>query len=320
MIQNDGYILFEDPDIEANGPIPPHDSLIFLFPRTDIDPRLYEWTVNVRYNHVVGDSKRVAYLPAKPGSFTLDINANRVRVTPVVAVGTEILIRLDGHILGDHKLLKKEVSGLTSVIVFNREVGDPTDLTTLDWTLYNWRKDTREYVRVPDADYSLVKAVDKVTATLTNPITSWVSTRLLGVFPSGAPTADEKVRVTSNDTTTDYLLPKLRAGAGIAITEYNDGADEQAEITATGAGANDKFSVFVTGPYDATSKTGYTLPEAALHNPPNDVVQLYHNGRRLNPNEYTMIETFVGSGKYKDLTLVFAPNPKSKIYADYVAA
>lgn len=39
-----------------------------------------------------------------------------------------------------------------------------------------------------------------------------------------------KVKVTSNDTTADYLLNKLAAGDGIAITEVNDAGDEDARI------------------------------------------------------------------------------------------
>lgn len=44
---------------------------------------------------------------------------------------------------------------------------------------------------------------------------------------------DEKVKVTANDTTADYLLAKLAAGTGIAITEINDGGDEDAQIAVT---------------------------------------------------------------------------------------
>jgi len=41
---------------------------------------------------------------------------------------------------------------------------------------------------------------------------------------------DEKVKVTSNDTTEDYLLAKLSGGRLITVTELNDGGNEQAEI------------------------------------------------------------------------------------------
>jgi len=45
--------------------------------------------------------------------------------------------------------------------------------------------------------------------------------------------SDEKVKVTSNDTTTDYLLEKLVAGPNITITEQNDGGEEKIVISAS---------------------------------------------------------------------------------------
>ena len=48
--------------------------------------------------------------------------------------------------------------------------------------------------------------------------------------PAGPGGDDEKVKVTSNDTTEDYLLAKLSGGRLITITELNDGGNEQAEI------------------------------------------------------------------------------------------
>jgi hypothetical protein len=47
--------------------------------------------------------------------------------------------------------------------------------------------------------------------------------------PAG-PGDDEKVKVTSNDTTADYLFAKLSGGRLITVTELNDGGNEQAEI------------------------------------------------------------------------------------------
>ncbi len=52
-----------------------------------------------------------------------------------------------------------------------------------------------------------------------------------------------QVRVSSNDTNTDYLLPKLSAGTGITLTELNDGGDEQVEIKASGAVDDKKVMV-----------------------------------------------------------------------------
>lgn len=44
---------------------------------------------------------------------------------------------------------------------------------------------------------------------------------------------DEKVKISSNDTTADYLNGKLVAGTGISLTEGNDGGDETLTIAAT---------------------------------------------------------------------------------------
>lgn len=43
-------------------------------------------------------------------------------------------------------------------------------------------------------------------------------------FPDAA--VDKKVKVSSNDTTADYLIPKLSGSAGVTVYEYNNGANE----------------------------------------------------------------------------------------------
>lgn len=53
------------------------------------------------------------------------------------------------------------------------------------------------------------------------------------LYYNQASAGDELVRVTSNDTTADYLYNKLAAGTGITITETNDGGDEDATIACT---------------------------------------------------------------------------------------
>lgn len=51
---------------------------------------------------------------------------------------------------------------------------------------------------------------------------------------------DEKTKVSANDTTANYLFPKLTAGADISVTELNNGGDETVEIAYTGI-ATDEF-------------------------------------------------------------------------------
>jgi hypothetical protein len=52
------------------------------------------------------------------------------------------------------------------------------------------------------------------------------------VVQLGDPVVDEKAKVSSNDTTAGYLNGKLVAGAGITLTEKDDGEDESLEIAA----------------------------------------------------------------------------------------
>ena len=68
-----------------------------------------------------------------------------------------------------------------------------------------------------------------------NPGTSGEGHTLTELLASGGPGGDdEKVKVSSNDTTSDYLLEKFQAGANISLSEVDDGADEKVEIAVTG--------------------------------------------------------------------------------------
>ena len=56
--------------------------------------------------------------------------------------------------------------------------------------------------------------------------------------------ADEKAKVSSNDTTADFLKNKLAAGIGITIEEQNNGGNETLKINATGGTPLDEQVVF----------------------------------------------------------------------------
>lgn len=73
---------------------------------------------------------------------------------------------------------------------------------------------------------------------------------------------DEKVKVSSNDTTPDFLFNKLREGPGIDLTEFNDGGDEEIIIgvdttkigtTTWGSGSG------ITWTFDASGGTDVTF-------------------------------------------------------------
>lgn len=54
----------------------------------------------------------------------------------------------------------------------------------------------------------------------------------IGANPSGGVGVDEKVKISSTDTTKDFLNPKISVGANIAKTILNSGSNEQLELTA----------------------------------------------------------------------------------------
>lgn len=70
---------------------------------------------------------------------------------------------------------------------------------------------------------------------------------------SAGVSADVHVKVSSNDTTEDFLLNKLAAGSNISLTETNDGSNETITIAVTGLGALGTQNTVGTGDYDAGS-------------------------------------------------------------------
>jgi hypothetical protein len=63
-------------------------------------------------------------------------------------------------------------------------------------------------------------------------------------FSSGASAADVKAKVSSGDTTTDYLFSKLAAGTNITLTKNNPGGNETITITAA-SGSFDPSTILV---------------------------------------------------------------------------
>ena len=74
-------------------------------------------------------------------------------------------------------------------------------------------------------------------------------------IPGGS--VDEKVKVSANDTTADYLLAKLAAGSRIAITELNDGGDEDAQIAVSDEVQYDEDDTARS----TTNETGFDLAQ-----------------------------------------------------------
>lgn len=59
----------------------------------------------------------------------------------------------------------------------------------------------------------------------------------------GNDTRLEKVKVTSNDTTPNFLFSKLAEGTGITLTETNDGFDETITVAASGVGTDELVKI-----------------------------------------------------------------------------
>ena len=60
----------------------------------------------------------------------------------------------------------------------------------------------------------------------------------------GGAGADEKAKVSANDTTANFLKNKFVAGTGVTIEEQNDGGNETLKINATGGTPLDEQVVF----------------------------------------------------------------------------
>ena len=101
-----------------------------------------------------------------------------------------------------------------------------------------WLDDVRVATNIPPAD---VSAGRQCTVLFMDPSNQddAVIIAIQGAAPSGGGASDHKVIVTSDDTNADYLLAKLAAGTGIALSELNGGGDEDAEIAHTAVASGD---------------------------------------------------------------------------------
>lgn len=82
----------------------------------------------------------------------------------------------------------------------------------------------------------IVDEIDFVGAGVTATVAAGVATVTIPAAPAGS---DVNVKVSADDTTTDFLLPKLQAGANITLNEINPGGDEKVEIVATDTNTTD---------------------------------------------------------------------------------
>lgn len=91
-------------------------------------------------------------------------------------------------------------------------------------------------------------------------------------------TLDVKAKVSTNDTTTDFLNAKISAGAGIATTILNPGANERLEISAPGSTTDEKVKntgADTTADYlDSKVAAGTNVTKTTLNPGGNEQLQL----------------------------------------------
>lgn len=82
-------------------------------------------------------------------------------------------------------------------------------------------------------------------------------------FTGGPPGGDHKVLVDGADTTPDYLLAKLSAGTGIALTVLTPGGNEQVQISTTGLSGVERVIRYAIGT-GATQDSATSIPANAI--------------------------------------------------------
>jgi len=90
-------------------------------------------------------------------------------------------------------------------------------------------------------------------------------------------------------------------------------------LTPAASSGNPRYGVELSGSYDGTNRV-FEFPEAVVHIPPNQAVQLYHGGRRMKYREFVIFESVVGGGYDRVRLVEFSPGPSAVLFADYQAA
>lgn len=120
--------------------------------------------------------------------------------------------------------LENKIHGGTNIGVYIvDEGGDESIEIDLNWELV-----------VQEDDVPIASGVDTINFEGDVEVTDDGGGKItVTVSASGSPSTDEKVKVSNNDTTADYLYSKLTQGTGITVTELNNGGNETVEIAST---------------------------------------------------------------------------------------
>jgi len=141
----------------------------------------------------------------------------------------------------------------------NRTINLP-DATTLEegWQTTIHNKGSANYLEIKDNSGAIL---DNVLAGEASEVTLIDNSTIAGswyIKEFGGGTGDEKVKISSNDTTAGYLNGKLVAGSNITLTENNDGGNETLTIASTGGGSTETKCAKSTGQSSTTSSSWKT--------------------------------------------------------------
>ena len=97
---------------------------------------------------------------------------------------------------------------------------------------------------------------------------------------TSAVNTDEKVKISSNDTTAGYLNGKIIEGAGISLTEVDDGGDETFRISYTGTNCGTYQRIAQPIPLFSVTGTAWVVPGYVFAS---GSLALFSNGSLLTP-------------------------------------
>lgn len=112
--------------------------------------------------------------------------------------------------------------------------------------------------------------------------------------------ANDKVKVTSNDTEAQFLDDKLTAGSGITITEINDGGVETLEIAAPGSTTDEKLKI------NAGDTTAGFLRDKLIDDA--DIVYVLANPPSGSTMQPQLVNTAVTAGSYTNTDITVDAN------------
>lgn len=118
----------------------------------------------------------------------------------------------------------------------------------------------------------------------------------------------DQARVSENDQSQDYLKTKIVAGAGVAVTELNDGATETLEISAPGSTTDEKVKVSpndtTPGELDTKVVAGAAITLNELNDGANETLEIVADAHALGGAQHDPDTLANLNTKVSDATLI----------------